>query len=349
MESLVLLQTGDEEEWDEWIAKANATDVYYSRGYLAVLEANNEGQARMAVYCSPDGVVVYPFLLRDISVSGNKTGYQDITSPYGYGGPLALVTPGHDSSALARGFRDYLTNQLLKENVVSEFIRFHPLLENARFFSGIIDTQSAKETVYVDLMPSTEDIWVNSLHSKTRNSVRKGEKMGVTVTRRGSEGLPTFRDLYRLAMARVQAEPYYLFSEAYFAGLGQVVDRQGQVIEASLDGEPIASIVLLAGTSYAHYHLSASDPSHRFVPATDLLLWEAIQWAKEREARSLHLGGGYSGATDSLFRFKAGFSRARAEFYVGRVVVNPDAYDSLVNQTGTSGAPYFPQYRYISS
>lgn len=348
MEGLTLLKTTDVEQWDESLTSALADDVYYGREYLAMLEANNEGQARMAVYSSCSGLVVYPFLIRDIRIAGNQTVYCDVTSPYGYSGPVARVNAGHDPLDLAKEFRDCLIRHFIKANVVSEFIRFHPLLDNVRFLSGLVDSPSARETVYVDLLPSVGDIWADSVRSKTRNSVRRAEKLGVAVARLGSEGLPAFRALYTLAMERLHAEPYYLFSDVYFSGLGRIIDRQGQVMEARLNGEAIASIVVLAGVSYAHYHLSASNPSCRSVPATDMLLWEAIQWAKERGSRSLHLGGGYTGGTDSLFRFKAGFSPARAKFHVGRVVVNAEVYNSLVARAGTSGAPFFPQYRYVS-
>jgi hypothetical protein len=65
----------------------------------------------------------------------------------------------------------------------------------------------------------------------------------------------------------------------------------------------------------------------------------------------MHLGGGLtSDAKDPLFSFKAGLSRDRAEFRVGRRIHDPGMYDSLCAQwmrdRGLSERPrYFLLYR----
>jgi hypothetical protein len=78
------------------------------------------------------------------------------------------------------------------------------------------------------------------------------------------------------------------------------------------------------------------------------------QWAKQRGNRVYHLGGGLGGSKDSLYEFKAAFSKLRADFYTWRAVVNPDAYHNLVAQwEQRSGAQadetdsYFPAYRKV--
>ena len=50
---------------------------------------------------------------------------------------------------------------------------------------------------------------------------------------------------------------------------------------------------------------------------------------KARGNRVMHLGGGLGGAHDSLFDFKAGFSKDRQPFRTWRVVVDPVRYAEL--------------------
>lgn len=342
---LTVLPTSCREEWNRALEEAKIRDIYYEHRYLCMAEDNGEGEASLAVFRSSDGLVLYPFLLREIDMDGHRSGYKDITSPYGYAGPLVLPSNGGNEVALAKAFRDCMSEYMAGERVVCEFVRFHPLLQNVRLMSALIPVQHVRETVYVDLRCSAHEIWTSSISSKTRNHIRKAIKVGVRVAERGGEAIKDFRQLYIQTMDRVRAGSYYYFSDAYFSRLAQIVAEEGVVLEASVSDRLVASVVLFASGPFAHYHLSASDPAFRSVPGTDLLLWEGIKWAKERGARYFHLGGGYSGTHDTLFRFKAGFSPLRANFHVGRVVVNPEVYEEFVSKTGTSESDYFPKYR----
>lgn len=345
MGDLTIIAVSSADDWDHALSEAFVHDVYFTCSYMSMLEANGDGEAKLAVFRSADGIVVYPFLLRDILFRGAATGYRDIASPYGYAGPIAHVVPSGCIVGLAAGFRSRLTDYMTSEGVVSEFIRFHPLHGNAEFLAGHVDVQFVRETISIDLRHPLEMIWRSSVQSTTRNMVRKAGRMGVVVAEHGSEALPEFRRLYSLTMNRVHAERYYYFSDAYFSRLAELVNGQGVVLGASFEGKLIASTVLLVGGAFAHYHLSASDPAFRSVPGTHLLVWNAISWAQEHGATCFHLGGGQSSSSDSLSRFKAGFSPSRNSFYIGRVVVHPGVYAELVSATGTSESNYFPKYR----
>ena len=46
----------------------------------------------------------------------------------------------------------------------------------------------------------------------------------------------------------------------------------------------------------------------------------------------MHLGGGVGSVQDSLFHFKAGFSKIRNDFLTWQFIVQPAVYDLLVNE-----------------
>ena len=60
-----------------------------------------------------------------------------------------------------------------------------------------------------------------------------------------------------------------------------------------------------------------------------LMLHFVRGFMKARGNRVMHLGGGLGGAHDSLFDFKAGFSKDRQPFRTWRVVVDPVRYAEL--------------------
>src|SRR5439155_151646 len=52
-------------------------------------------------------------------------------------------------------------------------------------------------------------------------------------------------------------------------------------------------------------------------------------WANQNGAHTFHLGGGVGAKSDSLFHFKARFSRQRHKFATWRWIVEPEAYREL--------------------
>ena len=66
-------------------------------------------------------------------------------SAYGYGGPVASTTDPAFLQSASAVWKDWCQ----EKKVLVEFIRFHPLLENWRFFSG--DIFDDRMTVWIDL------------------------------------------------------------------------------------------------------------------------------------------------------------------------------------------------------
>lgn len=108
---------------------------------------------------------------RDISTDKHFIGkiapdtYFDFATPYGYGG--WLIEGNEDTSKL---FDSYLS--WCKENgIISEFVRFHPVLKNHVYSENNYDVIPLGETIAMDLT-SPDVIWQNII-SKNRNMIRK--------------------------------------------------------------------------------------------------------------------------------------------------------------------------------
>jgi lipid II:glycine glycyltransferase (peptidoglycan interpeptide bridge formation enzyme) len=100
---------------------------------------------------------------------------------------------------------------------------------------------------------------------------------------------------------------------------------------------------------FMQYHLSGTDDDYlRFTPMK-LLLDEARLIGNELKLKKFNLGGGYSGGNDSLFEFKASFSKNIALFKVWSHIINHKAYNDLAQAKFGNEFPevnFFPLYRY---
>src|SRR5581483_8651845 len=87
METVRLL-TSNQPEWDRWLERPRH-DIYHSAAYHALSESAGEGRAFLAIVGSPDRYLAWPYLLRPIAIEGiERCEFSDITSVYGYSGPI---------------------------------------------------------------------------------------------------------------------------------------------------------------------------------------------------------------------------------------------------------------------
>ncbi len=343
--SSVSLRLNSLKERDEWQRVMNAfpmSDIYYMPDYMETQEELERGRALLAVWDPPDfdGKVAYAFIKRSIE------GYDDvfdITTPYGYGGPIFSGSLT-DSSRAIREFRAEFSDYCRDSRIVSEFVRFHPLLGNYVGDCCGMKTAYVRDTVVVELDASRDPLV--AFPSKTRNMVRKAVKRGVRVeVSSDATSLREFIRLYNETMQRRNAADYYFFSELFFKELLEKVKPRPFLLTACLGDRAIASALFLRFDQFLHYHFSGSDPDfQRFAP-NDLIIYEAAVQGIRLGAKRLHLGGGYKGTEDSLFRFKASFSDVRTPFYIGRQIHDQEAYDKLCIVLGRNDEGYFPAYR----
>lgn len=249
------------------------------------------------------------------------TNFFDIQSPYGYGGPVATTTaPAFLNEAWSAYSRWCQGN-----NILVEFIRFHPLLENWRYFSG--ETLDDRQTVWIDLATPSEPL--SGYLTRARTTVRKAIKNDLRVEWWVSSAfMRVFPQLYEDAMLALGADESYFFPTAYCEQM--MVSELARLAICRDDNNIYAGAMFLVGPEIVEYHLSASSSAGKKLGATNLLLHEAVCWARHAGKKRLHLGGGTNiDPENPLFFFKAGFSDHRAHFKIGRMIHQPVAYDAM--------------------
>jgi serine/alanine adding enzyme len=319
------LREVDAEEWEVLTAGA---DVYFRRAYVEASALLDGG--RPLFLHAPDADVGFAAILRE--------GPADVTSPYGYGGPLPLAA-GAD---LARFWERY-DAWCREQGIPASFIRFHPLLGNERDARGV-HVETLGHTVAWRLAPGRD--LLEGMDKHHRRLVRRAEREGLAATvMQGPASLDEFVALYEETMRRNEAANFYFFSPAYWEALARLGDAL-VLVDVRRDTELAASVLCLAGSPWLHYHLGGASDEGRRLGASHLALLAAARWGQERGHEALHLGGGVGGREDSLFEYKRRFAPGDlATAWVGKAVHDEDAYRRLAGVTEIAYGGYFPAYR----
>lgn len=317
-------------------------DVYYSSQYLNLSAPLDKGEPESFYFENALGAVLYRFVKRSISTEG--TPLWDIITPYGYGGPVVTQCVGDNRAALAEAFDREFTKYCDEQGIVSEFVRFSPIDETYGDFGRFYETELNRNTVVMRL--TGEEALTREIAKKVRWRARKNRDMGLSVTVGEPSSLVDFTRLYDLTMRRNSARDFYFFDHEYFDTMVQTLSDRVILAEATFDNKVIASSLFLVGPDRLHYHLSGTDPNFSAFSPTTSLLYGVAEWSIAHGFTFVHLGGGRSTSSDdSLLRFKRKFGSELRDFFVGKRIHDPRAYERLVKATNVGDSDFFPAYR----
>ena len=342
-----IIEITSKSEWTWALETVGGADVYYMPGYLIPLAQRGEGRPILVMARQGKRTALHVTFIRKLSslafLNGKHGDRVDLCSPYGFSGPV-LSEP---DPAFASAFWDAWCQRARDMGAVSEFIRFHPLMNNYLNFSEQVEAKLHGQTVYIDL---TRERIASGFSKTCLRNIRTAYKKDVEFEILNPvEWISAFLDLYYETMDRRKAPKYYYFDEDYFMRLFDEMVDSLWLARAHYQGRTGAFGLFLRYENYLHYHLGCSDHDLRALCPTNLLLYETALWAKKRNKIAFHLGGAFQG-NPGLYRFKKGFSDRIADFYVGQVIYDRDVYDDLV-QTRIAASPrkllpdFFPAYR----
>ena len=342
----------EDSAWHQTLARV-WHDVYHLPAYGRATARHEGGVSRAFLAYEQHQRLLVPLLIKPLDFLGaHEEPWFDAASPYGYPSPLLAVPDDPEAEAFLRRAVARLVRTLRTQRVVSLFVRLHPLLPvPLKPLAEAGHLVHHGDTISIDLTQPLDALWKQT-RASSRNEINKARRAGLTVHHDPHwTALDAFLDLYYQTMDRVAAPVSYFFERSYFTALREalhealhllVVRHRDTVVGAGLFSE-INGIV--------EYLFSGSRADSMGLHPTKLMLDHARAWAKQRGNRVLHLGGGVGGRADSLFHFKAGFSRRCHAFHTWRVVVNPDRYEALcARRLATRDAvndtkDFFPLYR----
>ncbi|MDE4085980.1 GNAT family N-acetyltransferase [Planococcus maritimus] len=323
-------------------------DLYFEKNYGRLYEVIENGQCKVFEFDHPLGHVRHQFIRREIPIPATGGPYFDIVTPYGYGGPVIKKCAEDRKAELVEMFEQAFGEYCAEHGIVSEFVRFHPVLGNALDFEDCYEVQYLRETVGTSLA-AYEDPVQSEFSKSTRKNIRKALEAGVVYEIIESpKSLGEFKEIYHETMSRNNADAYYYFEEEYFTECLKYFADRIVLTKAIFEGQVIGMGLNFTYDDRIHTHLSGtlSDYSHAY-PAY-VLQYALTVWGKANGYRLIHDGGGRTNdPNDNLLMFKRQFGKnTRFDFYIGKKIWNKPAYQKLCELNAADAATeYFPAYR----
>ncbi len=243
---------------------------------------------------------------------------------WGIGDVLARRTPRPEE--LRAVFADLAERPFLSLNLSPNPLR-RDLWQSA-LPEGV--TRVPRREHVLDLSGGFDAVWRERFLSKTRNKVRKAQKLGVVVeTDSTGRLIPVFYDLLRRSVDRwalQQSEPRWLSHlrtssrdpEHKFEAMARILGDACRVRVAWFERQPVAATIVLLGEHNADYIRGAMDKRLAGpVKANDLLQSVAIQEACEAGCRYYHMGE--SAWSENLSNFKERFGARAYEHHEYRL------------------------------
>jgi serine/alanine adding enzyme len=315
----------------DWIAylthfPADKTDFYFFPQYAKLYESQTESAVCFA-YQNGEKVFLFPILKREFIFEGKR--YFDFETAYGYGGPIANT---EDSEFITQGLQMFY--KYCEDNdFVCGFTRFHPLLQNSSCFDVVGKVLLDRETVAIDLTKTEDEIWMGSLSTKNRSTIKKAISKGLRFEADYSfKYLDSFMGLYNNTMHKLGADDFFVFDRKYYTDWIKNIPNSflGVVL---YEDQVISAAIFFYTDVFGHYHLAGSDTEYLSLNPNNFMVWEAAKELKKIGIQYLHLGGGSNGAADnSLLSFKSRFSPMRFDFNIGKMIFNSEIYDKVCQQ-----------------
>ena len=347
----------DKDEWSNILNKFNDEDrdIFFEYEYLDLYA--KPGERPMMFYIEADiGKMAYPFMFNDISYAPKLEGkierdsYFDISTADGYGGHLISPNEKNLRVPLIKLFYEYFGEFCKEKKIVSEFIKFSPLLENHKDMDNVIDTFFLKKGVATDLQTYGDPL-ESEVKKRKRRDARRRKNVGMETRFNFSpESFDPQFNIYVDTMNRNNADEFYYFSKEYFDKMFSTLSDNILVVSVVLEEQIIGFELCFLYGDFIHTHLGGTLTDHIKESPNDLSMVDLIKWGHENDYKYVFTGCGLtSDEDDSLYLYKKSFAEnTSSDYYLGNNIWNQDAYDHLTSLISDVNKPcdkFFPLYR----
>lgn len=332
MENNRLLTLDQAEEWERLLRllPVEKQDVYFTPQYYSLHQDKGDGTAICFVYEKDGDLALYPFLLNCINdINYDLVDlYYDIQGAYGYNGAVATTS----DKSFRMGFFANFGEFARQHKLVTEFTRFHPIIQNQIFHRDMLETVFDRMTVVIDLSKGYDNVYYKQYDSNTRNMIRKAEVNGYKYKiLHSNAAFSDFAKIYIEQMIRISADPEYFFPLDYFDSIANRMSGNSFIVAAFDNNGIVAASLFLHMGIYSHYHLSGRLDSCKDNSVSSILIDMAVRYSIENKMKWMHLGGGRTpNAEDSLMKFKLHFSHDCRDFHIGKKIIKKRIYDQII-------------------
>ena len=325
---MILHAVHDRKKWLDLISDLpiQNQDIYYHPDYLKLNCYKKNSDAYLFYNIENNKIWINPFIKIKIPsylLSENKN-YYDLETAYGYGGPISNT----DDKIFIKKSNELFVDWSHNSSIVSEFVRFHPIINNITYVDDSVKIMENRITCSLDLKKINKNL--DPFKSKVKNMIRRAETELDCYISKKLEDFLEFKKIYLNLMINKNAEQEVFFSNSYFKKLYNLVKESGFMSIISNKQKKIISIGLfLIGKKSCHYHLSASI-SNNYKGVGNYLIYNAAIYSREIGIETMHLGGGnLNSKEDNLFKFKNSMSTNNHIYFIGKRIYLPKVYSQL--------------------
>jgi hypothetical protein len=336
--------------WSEALCDIPRHDFYHLPSYHRLAEAHGEGEALAVIYRESPYTLLLPLVLRPVAEVPGLEGAsaRDVTSVHGYAGPV--VSHEDLPAEVHARFAAALRETLLDLSVVSAFSRLHPFLGQEPLLGGLGEVIDLGSTVSLDLRLSDEEQWAQYRHNHRRDILRL-QRMGTTVVHDHDWSQnDAFAAMHDETLARVHAGATYRLDRSDLLLMRRELADTLHLLVCQRGDEMLCGGLFSVHGRFAQYHLGATPARFLRLAPMKLLIHQVRDWARQRGAGVLHLGGGVGAREDGLYHFKRGFSSRTHRFRVWHWVLDERRYRNLcarVRRPAEGKSGFFPAYRQL--
>lgn len=325
---------------------ANYPDIYFEPGYARLYETNDNKAVEYRFECEY-GVITNLFMKRKINVSLNDgIQYFDIITPYGYGGPVIHYSTNQEK--LIEMYMDDFYKYTEQEKIISEFVRFHPIVGNGLDFKDAYQSIYDRKTVGTNL--TYDDVIATEFSKHKRKDIRrilKNPAIHYEIDEH-PESLDDFIEVYYSTMDRDKADDYYYFGREYFQKLLDTFPNNITTGKVYLENKLIAMGLYFRYGEFLHAHLSGTLSDYIDYSPAYILKYALALYGHEKGYKVIHYGGGSSNSPEnSLYKFKRDFGKnTEFDFYIAKKIWNEGIYKKMCEAVGADiESGFFPAYR----
>lgn len=280
------------------------TDVFFDKDYLSHYKQIIINKSGLEI---PFSIIEYNDLRSFVSI--------------GYQGCITTNSSNDTSNFLSE-----IMNTALKNNIITIFIRYNPMLENHQLFKNIIPVELTSSCFIIDTKKIFED-YLNKRPSRLLNIIKNKHKPNIRTNNNIEKSI--------IKNALIYNNEYI----SDIADIKQLINNDLAVLVQAFDNdEEIAASLFIRNNTSAVYALNYSSEKGKSRYANIFILMHFIEYAFNSNINIVYLGAGIS-SNDSLALFKKQFATNISDVYHSKLIINKLLYDKY-----NKGSNYFPSW-----
>ena len=289
--------------WPEFLQKNPRASVFHTAGWLEALKRTYGYEPVAYTTSAPEAELASAWVF--CRICSWLTGRRLVSLPFSDHCEPLVNNPEH-LEALSRVLRRK------RDEHHWDYIEYRPL--SAQPVMGGFESSETFCFHKLDLQPDLARLFRGLHKDSTQRKIRRAEREGLTCDEGWSE--PLLDQFYRLLVMTRRRHQLPPQPRKWFSNLARGMGDQLKIRVASTHGVPVASILTLRFKGTLMYKYGCADQRFFRLGGMQMLLWRAIEEAKEDSLQELDLGRSDAGDEGLLvFKDRLGATRTTITYF----------------------------------